>query len=272
MNFRSIFISELASRAERQVDRAVLIVAFAKRFEERPSLIVSSVCRYFEEAHLARPNSTALAQKLSGDRRVSIRVGNVKALHSAYLSLKDAFPELFVAPVTKYKEVDELVLSSVPFIDEKYLHDLRDMTELYRALHVLENSIRRLIDAVLERRFGEDWWLEAANSSMKRKHDDRLQKEQAKKWLPARAVMGPLYSMDWSDLITIIRKYEEEFLPFIGDVDFIHRFADLGLVRHVVAHHGFIDDNSEFQRITLALRDWNSQVSTAVRGEFGATQ
>ena len=36
---------------------------------------------------------------------------------------------------------------------------------------------------------------------------DRLDKEKTRKWLPARASLGPLYSLDWSDLITLIRKY-----------------------------------------------------------------
>jgi hypothetical protein len=95
---------------------------------------------------------------------------------------------------------------------------------------------------------------------MKRKHEDRLDKEKTRKWLPARASLGPLYSLDWSDLITLMRKYEGSFLPLIGDVDFLHRYADLGLIRHVVAHHGFIDEPKEFERVKIALHDWQKQV------------
>lgn len=69
--------------------------------------------------------------------------------------------------------------------------------------------------------------------------------------------------------MTLVRKYQDIFLPFIGEIDFMHRYADLGLVRHVIAHHGFIEDEAEFDRIALALRDWNRQVATRAREEFG---
>jgi hypothetical protein len=124
--------------------------------------------------------------------------------------------------------------------------------------------MRRLVEKVLNRELGPGWWDKAASGPLKRKHTDRLEKEKTRKWLPARASLGPLYSIDWSDLITLMRKYEAAFLPYIGEIDFLHRFADLGLIRHVVAHHGFIDENEEFERVKLALRDWQKQVAPAV--------
>ncbi len=160
------------------------------------------------------------------------------------------------------------LLSSVPFIDANYLKDLNRQAELYKALHVQENSIRYLIERVLTRKLGSDWWNTAANTQMKRKHEERLSKEKDRKWLPARSETGPLYLIDWSDLVALIRRYEADFLPFIGEIDFMHRYNDLGLLRHVIAHNGFIEDQSDIDRAVLALRDWNKQVAHRARSEF----
>lgn len=89
----------------------------------------------------------------------------------------------------------------------------------------------------------------------------------SRKWLPARSSLGPLYSVDWSDLISLMRKFEGDFIPYLGEIDFLHRYKDLGLLRHVVAHHGFIDDQAEFDRVKLALRDWQKQVGEALAEE-----
>jgi hypothetical protein len=124
--------------------------------------------------------------------------------------------------------------------------------------------MRRLIDMVLSAHLGNEWWDTAAAQAHKRKHSDRLEKEQSRKWLPSRSELGPLYSLDWSDLITLMRKYEVQFLPFIGDIDFLHRYADLGLLRHVVAHHGFVDNSHDFERVRLALHDWQTQIGSAL--------
>lgn len=160
------------------------------------------------------------------------------------------------------------LLSQAPFIDSDYLKELDRQAELYKALHVQENSIRCLIERVLSRKLGPDWWGIAASAPMKRKHEDRLSKEKDRKWLPTRSETGPLYSIDWSDLVTLIRKYELDFLPFIGEIDFMHRYNDLGLLRHVIAHNGLIEDQSDIDRAHLALRDWNRQVAQKVRSEF----
>ncbi len=266
-----VFLAKLPVAEKSRIDRAILIVSFYKLFEGRSSLAISEILDLFQEAHLARPNHTELANKLKLDRRVSFRSGKATALHSADEYLQECIPDLFSMEVMPSDpEIDMGLLANAPFIESEYLSDLSDLVELYRALHVLENSIRRLIEAVLERKLGANWWSIAATTQMQGKHKERLEKEEKRKWLPSRSTIGPLYSIDWSDLISLIRKYEVDFLPFIGEINFMHRFADLGLLRHVIAHHGFVRDKSEFQRVQLALRDWNNQILPNMQREFPA--
>jgi len=198
-----------------------------------------------------------------------MRAGYAHPLRGANGALADAFPEFSSkAEEPPAPPVPHELLRTAPFITSAYLESLDRQAELYKAVHVLENSMRYLIQRVLEKDLGAEWWNASASSAMKRKHEDRLEKEQNRKWLPSRSELGPLYSIDWSDLITLIRKYEHLFLPYIGEIDFMHRYADMGLLRHVIAHNGFVADDSEYGRVMLALRDWNRQTTEAIRSNF----
>ena len=261
------FLNELRVYSGTRLDKAVLIIAAAKTFKDESTLTIKIVCDYFEEAHLARPNPSILSRSLTNDRRVSNRQKSLRALAAADRFLEETYPEITAAPEPKPGSLRADVsinLKRTPLIDEGYVEDLEHMLELYATLHTLENSMRRLIEKVLVGTLGSDWWDKAASTPHKKKHEDRLSKERDRKWLPARASLGPLYSLDWSDLISIIRRYEADFLPYIGEIDFMHRFVDLGLIRHVVAHHGFIDEPKDYERVKLALYDWQKQVTAAL--------
>lgn len=250
------------------MDRAVLIAAFFRFVLREESTKLKAIEKGFRDADLAAPNVTVLNRMLSSDRRVSTKSDSVRALKLAKRFFEERFPEVLVnekGSAAIPMEMRER-LETTPFIDSDYVRDLEKMVSFYAALHTLENSMRRLIAAVLESKFGPEWWQEAANISQKKKHSDRLDKEQRRQWLPARSSLGPLYSLDWSDLIGIMRRYESDFVPFVGEIDFLHRFADLGLLRHVVAHNGFIDDQTQLQRVSLALHDWQKQVGSTTFG------
>jgi hypothetical protein len=122
--------------------------------------------------------------------------------------------------------------------------------------------MRRHVENVLSRNLGENWWELAASLSMKRKEEDRRNNEMQNKWIPSRSTAGPLYSLDWPDLVTLIRKFPEMFGQSIPDINFLHRFSDLGNLRNVVAHNGVIDEPMQLNRIDLALHDWSKQIST----------
>jgi hypothetical protein len=154
----------------------------------------------------------------------------------------------------------QVSLNHCPYIGEEDMVDARKMAGVYLSLFCLENSLRRHIEKVLSQNLGDNWWELAASSSMKRKEQDRRSNETQNKWIPSRSTAGPLYSLDWPDLVTIIRKYEELFKRTIPDINFLHRFSDLGNLRNVVAHNGIIDEPMQFRRIELALHDWAKQI------------
>ena len=117
-------------------------------------------------------------------------------------------------------DIEEIPLPA--FVAEDQKERLKNMVHAYARLFLLENSMRGLIEHVLSEKFGENWWDQASNSAMKRKHGSRKKAERDNKWAPARTEFGPLYALDWSDLITIMRKYQELFVDYFPDPDFLH--------------------------------------------------
>lgn len=264
----SFFYEHLGERAASRVDRAVLVVAFAADQLSVDAISPRQIGTHFHAARLAVPNQTDLARALKRDSRVSCRDGLVRPLRGATAYLRASYPEFAAQGIgdesrnnggQKDSSIGTVDLS-LPFLDSDYLTKLEGALSLYRAVHALENSMRGLVQHVLSKKHGPNWWELVANNPMKKKHADRLQKEQDRKWLPARSDLGPLYSIDWSDLITLMRNDEAAFLPYLGEANFLHRFADMGLLRHVIAHNGFLEDETEATRALLALRDWKKQL------------
>lgn len=256
------FFSTLADRATSRSDRAVLICAFNKLIDKKDPCELTDIVHGFKLAHVVEPRPAMVASFLKSDPRVQVKGRTCRSLREGDKYFFSLFPEFLKAEdVVQINPDLHQRLSRVPYVDDDYISDLKPMIELYANLHVLENSMRRFIEEKLRRRFGDDWWNSASNGPMRRKHEDRLAKEKARKWLPARSGLGPLYSLDWADLISLMRKHEQLFEE-LGSINFLHRYEDLGSLRNVVAHHGFIEDSDEFDRVKLALRDWSKQISS----------
>ncbi len=137
----------------------------------------------------------------------------------------------------------------------------RNMSKIYCQLHLFENSVRKFMEKVFVETIGSDWWDKVANASNRQKHDRRLENEKSKKWLPSRIERGPLYSLDWIDLVKMMSRQEEKFESYFSDINFFHRFTDLYGLRNVIAHNGYFDDEESLLRIQLCIKDWIKQTS-----------
>lgn len=148
-----------------------------------------------------------------------------------------------------------------PFLSQSDISNAHKMSELYIILHCYENSVRQLVEKVLVQNLGDNWWEQAANPAMKNNVEQLKEKEKKRKWLSVRGKVSPLYYLEWGDLEKLIRKYEDLFKPHIGELRFIEsRFGDLESLRHIVAHHGVLPSEDDFQRIKLSFKDWCRQV------------
>jgi hypothetical protein len=137
----------------------------------------------------------------------------------------------------------------------------RKMAQLYIIIHCYENSARRIVDEVLTKKLGPTWWQTAANAQMKLKVADRQTKEMRNKWLASRGT-SPLFYIDWSDLLSLIRKYESDFNSLIPDYKFVEfRFEEMERLRNIVAHNGVLPTEDEFNHVILSFKQWCRQLA-----------
>jgi len=146
-------------------------------------------------------------------------------------------------------------------LKEDDIEAAKNMSKLYYQLHLFENSVRMFMEKVFLSELGEGWWEKVSNSSNIQKHKRRLENEISNKWLPSRTEKGPLYSLDWIDLIKMMIRKEEYFEKYFSDTNFFHRFGDLYGLRNVIAHNGYFDDPDSLTRIQLCINDWIKQTA-----------
>lgn len=241
-------------------ERAEIILWWISRTNQTSSgITIPELSGAFESLHLVKPNPTRLKQHFKSSRNVR-SVGTSKYLPARQFKIKmdsefPARPEL----QSDALNIDDIVLP--PFVSPQRREDLKKMVSVYARLFLLENSMRGLIENILERNLGDDWWNIASNAKMKRKHSDRKENEKIYKWAPTRSDFGPLYALDWPDLITLMRKYENLFKPIIKDINFLHRFEDAGIYRNVVAHNGVLRELDDFDLIQIYYNNWIQQLS-----------
>lgn len=249
-----------AFREGKRSDQAEMVLWLLSR--ETPSsdgISLKEVLGAFEILALPKPNAT----RTKSDFRRSKNVRTVRdSIYAPTREFARSMEELL--PTPQLAASDLLDLESIPippFVPLERRYDLQKMLRAYSYLFLLENSMRGLVERVLSHHLGDEWWQLASNSSMKRKHNDRENNEHNNKWAPARSDYGPLYALDWTDLITLMRKYPEFFQPYVKDINFLHRYEDAGIYRNVVAHNGVLNDDDDFNLIRIYYRDWIKQLS-----------
>jgi hypothetical protein len=152
-------------------------------------------------------------------------------------------------------------VADTPFLSDSDISNAHKMAELYVILHCYENSVRHFIENTLSRELGNDWWEEVASDKMKALVEGRQGKEQKERWLSPRGKTSPLYYLEWGDLVKLIRKEQDIFLPYIGSLRFVeNRFEELESLRNIVAHNGVLPSEDDFQRVIISFRDWCRQL------------
>lgn len=150
---------------------------------------------------------------------------------------------------------------NTPYLNQEDVINAYKMSSLYVILHCYENSVRCFIEQILSREFGDNWWEKVKNTRTIEKVERVKKFETINKWISPRGGSSPLYCIDWGDLVTIIKKEDKLFIPYIGDIKFIeNRFEQLEGLRNIIAHNGVLPSDDDFQRIFISYRDWCRQI------------
>jgi len=247
----------------KQVDYARLFIWFLTDTQGNDDCLMSDIVLYFRDASLSIPNQTILRRNLRRLKDVTVgdRYKSFRLHRNTLLKFRTTYSNLLSPSPSPEEEIRErLDVSCTPSLTSADIKNVYKMGQVYVAMHCLENSVRELIRTVLTDKLGEQWWDKAASSGMKQKFLNLKNREVKNKWLTSRGA-DELNYIDWGDLVTLIRKYQDYFASHIGDINFVVlRLGELENLRNVIAHNGLLPDE-EITRIELYFKDWCKQVS-----------
>lgn len=247
----------------KQVDYTKLFIWFLTDIQGNDDCLMSDIVLCFRDASLSIPNQTILRRNLRRLKDVTVgnRYKSFRLHRRALIRYRSEYANL-LPPSQSPEEIirERLNVSSTPSLKLTDIENAYKMGQVYVAIHCLENSVRNLIRTVLKDKLGEQWWDKAASSRMKQKFISLKNREAKNKWLTSRGA-DELNYIDWGDLVTLIRKYQDYFASYIGDINFVVlRLGELENLRNVIAHNGLLPDE-EITRIELYFKDWCKQVS-----------
>lgn len=245
-----------------KIDAAICFLWFHQRILGYTEADINTINIYFTNAHLPQFPHSRLRNQFTKDSRVT------KGSDKYNYKLKRPTLESLDQKYENYFHTEEILiheranLSETPFLDANDISKAHKMAELYIIAHCYENSARRFIESILTTEIGTNWWEIIKNKDLNDKFTSRKNKEDKEKWVNSRGIGSPLYYLDWTDLVKIIRKEEKRFIPYVNDIQWVEmRFEELGRVRNVIAHNGVIVSDDEIDRVILYFKDWYKQLS-----------
>ena len=258
-----IFLQKCLLSLDTKEAQAEAIIWFHLKDTGETQITLATINEYFDKASLPKYNVTRAKTAFSKSKNVckGSKPGQYKLTSPAINAFENNFGHLWQTTPT----IEDVAgVYETPYLSNTEIDQAKLMAEIYIVLHCYENSARALVSKVLENKLGHDWWEVAANSQQKSKVNSRKATEAKNSWLTPRGG-NQLYYIDWGDLLSIIRKYETDFLPYVKDIKFLElRFEELERVRNIIAHNGFLPNDEDFQRVILSFKDWCRQVKRTI--------
>lgn len=153
--------------------------------------------------------------------------------------------------------VADLSAQSIPKLMEPIAKQATVASELaYPLIHIIENSIRDLIERILEGEYGDDWWSKV-DQSLRDKAAARLKNEEDEGWHTPRGT-EPIQYIDLMDLPRIIcdDKLWPLFDPILPNTDYVRSLAyEVNVSRRIVAHMNVLPQD-EVKTVQAKFRSW----------------
>jgi len=133
------------------------------------------------------------------------------------------------------------------------------MSAIYPYFYVFENSIRNVIQKVMERAYGPDWWNAKGSNPMKKKAGNRIAQDGKNRWHGKRGA-HPINYVDIEDLSDIITTNWQDFEKLFPSQHWVKANIEIiTLSRNVVAHNNPLTDD-DIESVKVRFREWTNQV------------
>jgi hypothetical protein len=149
-----------------------------------------------------------------------------------------------------------------PILAEKKLLEAKEMAAIYPLLYVLENSIREVIDKIMTKKHGPDWFDSQAPKGLKEKVADKMSDENRNSWHQRRGDR-PIDYLDFNQLPALMRKIDTSAVPdIIPSLEWFNQFVEeIYKSRCVLCHMNPLDQDN-IGAIKLRLSQWQKLINS----------
>lgn len=153
---------------------------------------------------------------------------------------------------------------SDPVLPKRIIEEAKLMAErVYPLLYIFENSVREVIQQVMNRTLGAQWWSAGVPKQIAANVAKRMSKEKRNAWHGKRAA-HPIYYADMGHLKQIVTLHWEHFAPLFPDEAwFTSRFDAIAFSRNVVDHHNPLA-NDDIKGLEVYTSQWHKQIRDCV--------
>ncbi len=148
---------------------------------------------------------------------------------------------------------------SIDLLDEDLVNASKSMAVVYTAIAAFENSVRSLVSNILMEEIGENWWKKCVSNKIRERAESLMEEEKKVRWHVQRGD-DPINFTTLPNLISVIRKNEEKFQPYIHSIEWAASIFDtVERSRNVIMHSGSLG-KEDIERLGINIRDWIKQV------------
>ena len=152
-----------------------------------------------------------------------------------------------------------------PILSPAKVKESKEMANIYPYIYIMENSIRKVIDSVMSKEYGSNWWETKMNvgglKGLKAKVSDHKNREERKRW-HQRKGDKPIDYLDLKDLPIIVQQYRSNFKPIIDDFHWFEQLVkEVYESRVVVCHMNPLDKNN-IQSVTVKFNQWEKLINS----------
>jgi hypothetical protein len=113
-----------------------------------------------------------------------------------------------------------------PILSQSKLSEAKQMATVYPLLHVLENSIREVIDRITIKEHGSNWFGSQAPKRLKYKVSERMADEQKNAWHQRRD-SRPIDYLDLDQLPALMKKIDKYVVPnLIASLEWFNQLVE----------------------------------------------
>lgn len=151
--------------------------------------------------------------------------------------------------------------STDPILQHKKISEAKQMAAIYPLLYILENSIREVIDHLMTKHCGSDWWDSKAPKGLKDTVNKRMSDENKNLWHQRRGAR-PIDYLDLNQLPTLLRNMQGDIIPdIVPSIEWFTQFIDEVYKSRCVVCHMNPLDNTNIQAVKLKFTQWQRQIA-----------